>query len=223
MKPFKIRKNSRPEAKLSEQVETMLKMRDWFVFRTHGNRNQKGFPDLFAAHHAHGYRWIELKMPGKYRFTDSQCYHFPRLLDNGTNIWLMNHPDIVPLMQPPNISNLIRDAASHRTIKQPKPKEPRRGPEARLQESIIARLELEGWHCMETHGNIYQQGLPDVYATHRKFGPRWIEVKCPKGWKFTPAQRQTFPAMYGAGVNIWIMMHTDTTILNERANLMGYM
>jgi len=60
---------------------------------------------------------------------------------------------------------------------------------------------------MATHGNLYQRGFPDLYATHFKFGPRWIEVKLPnmKGSRFTPAQMESFPKLRANGTRIWIL------------------
>jgi phosphoserine phosphatase len=60
---------------------------------------------------------------------------------------------------------------------------------------------------METHGNMYQRGFPDLYATHHRYGARWIEVKLPKmvGSKFTPAQLECFPKLRANGTRIWIL------------------
>ena len=60
---------------------------------------------------------------------------------------------------------------------------------------------------METHGNMYQCGFPDIYATHSRYGIRWIEVKLPemKGSKFTPAQHEHFPKLLANGTRIWVL------------------
>ena len=68
---------------------------------------------------------------------------------------------------------------------------------------------------METHGNMYQCGFPDIFAGHRKYGQRWIEVKrAGKGnYSFTPAQLEWFPVLTGARVGIWILTNdTDYEI-----------
>ena len=80
-------------------------------------------------------------------------------------------------------------------------------PEAEIQDAIVKFLTLRGWYCMETHGNLYQWGFPDVYATHSTYGARWIEVKLPdmKGSKFTPAQLEHFPKLRANGTRIWIL------------------
>ena len=54
-------------------------------------------------------------------------------------------------------------------------------------------------------GNQWQFGVPDVFAAHLKFGPRWIEVKNPANFSFTPAQLVEFPKLHAAGVGIWIL------------------
>ncbi len=80
----------------------------------------------------------------------------------------------------------------------------RRKPESILQDRIVDLLKLHDWYCKETHGNIYQSGLPDIYACHKRYGARWIEVKMPTGYCFTPAQIDTFPEFAAKGVGIWI-------------------
>jgi hypothetical protein len=57
-----------------------------------------------------------------------------------------------------------------------------------------------------THGNIYQFGFPDLFATHRKFGARWIEVKNPLSYAFTPAQLEVFPKFVAFGTGVWILV-----------------
>lgn len=224
MKKFTLKKNTRPEAKLSEEVEAMLRRRDWFVQRLHGNRNQKGFPDLYASHHIHGTRWIELKHHTKsLRFTDAQKWYFPRLIDNGTRIWLLNFADMKPLMKPPTMEVLIRGSIGREIIKEPPPRQERWGPEEVIQQTIIKALTEAGWFVMETHGTQYQQGLPDLYATHKLYGSRWIEVKNTRGWSFTPAQRQTFPKMFGAGTGIWILQGPDLDLLHKGCNLWQFL
>lgn len=66
-------------------------------------------------------------------------------------------------------------------------------------------LTLKGWHVEVTHGNLYQFGFPDLYAMHRMYGTRWIEVKNPGKYQFTEAQLKTFPMWNAHGVGIWIL------------------
>jgi len=80
-------------------------------------------------------------------------------------------------------------------------------PEAKIQDAIVKMLKLYGWYTMETHGNMFQSGFPDVYATHSSYGMRWIEVKLPdmKGSKFTAAQLECFPKLCANGSGVWIL------------------
>jgi hypothetical protein len=80
-------------------------------------------------------------------------------------------------------------------------------PEKRIQKAIIDMLTLKGWFCLSTHGNAFQKGLPDIYATHPSYRQRWIEVKLPqmKGSKFTKAQTDTFAKLIAFGSPIWIL------------------
>lgn len=68
-------------------------------------------------------------------------------------------------------------------------------------------------------GNAYQYGVPDLYAAHLRHGTRWIEVKNPVSFSFTPAQSIEFPRMKAAGVGIWILFGVqDIKKLFEPAN-----
>jgi hypothetical protein len=88
-------------------------------------------------------------------------------------------------------------------------KEPRskHGPEHGIQKAIIAMLRDKGWYVLTTHGNMYQSGFPDLYATHSVRGIRWIEVKDPErsGDVFTVAQHETFPKLAAYGTGIWVL------------------
>lgn len=79
------------------------------------------------------------------------------------------------------------------------------GPEAQIQQELIKFLRYREWYVMETHGNMYQKGFPDLYTTHRKYGIRWVEVKQPTGYSFTQAQMETFPLLSANGTGIWIL------------------
>ena len=83
----------------------------------------------------------------------------------------------------------------------------RERPEAKLQKEIIKFLRNKEWLVMVTHGNAYQHGFPDLFATHARHSMRWIEVKLPgmKGSHFTPAQLEYFPQMTAHGAGVWIM------------------
>lgn len=81
----------------------------------------------------------------------------------------------------------------------------REQPEKIIREAIIKRLRYEGWFVTILHGNAYQMGLPDLYATHSLYGGRWIEVKNPVKYQFTQAQLQTFPKLVANGTNVYVL------------------
>lgn len=91
MKDFKPRgtKHEGPEAKIQEKIVEMLTLRGWFVKSTHGNMYQAGFPDLYACHRSHGSRWIEVKNPEKYEFTDAQIRDFTKMAAEGVGIYVL--------------------------------------------------------------------------------------------------------------------------------------
>lgn len=80
-----------------------------------------------------------------------------------------------------------------------------KGPEAIIQAAIVRFLRARQWHVMETHGNMYQCGFPDLYCTHHVHRQRWIEVKNPESYCFTPAQLLHFPQMSAASISIHIL------------------
>lgn len=81
-----------------------------------------------------------------------------------------------------------------------------KGPEAIIQEAIIKKLTLLQWYVKSTHGNMFQQGFPDLYACHRSYGARWIEVKNPEAYCFTPAQLECFPMFSAKNIGIWVLV-----------------
>ena len=87
------------------------------------------------------------------------------------------------------------------------PQKPRMhsNPEARLQERLVTFLQERGWVVEVMHGNVFQKGIPDLYLFRRDFGPRWVDVKLPKGSVLTKAQCQKWPKWDAAGIGIWIL------------------
>lgn len=83
----------------------------------------------------------------------------------------------------------------------------RQRPEAKIQREIIAFLAVRGWLVRVMTASETSSGWPDLYVTHFKYGPRWLEVKLPamKGSSFTPAQLEWFPKMVSHGSPIWIL------------------
>lgn len=78
-------------------------------------------------------------------------------------------------------------------------------PETKLAEKLKKFLEDRGWHVLNTHGNLYQKGLPDKYCVHPKYKQRWVEIKIVGRYKFTAAQLTYFPLLDFCGIGIWIL------------------
>ena len=74
-------------------------------------------------------------------------------------------------------------------------------------------LLIKGWFVKRMVGNAFQFGVPDLYATHSRYGARWIEVKLPgmKGSKFTAAQLEDFPKLCANGSGVWVLTGTSNT------------
>jgi hypothetical protein len=81
--------------------------------------------------------------------------------------------------------------------------------EATIQDRLVKLLRSKEWFVKVTHGNAFQSGLPDLYASHHLYRARWIEVKVADQFSFTRAQVIDFPRMEAAGSPIWVL--TDTT------------
>jgi len=81
-------------------------------------------------------------------------------------------------------------------------------PEQKIQDKVMQKLRMQGWFIIKTHGNQFQSGLPDLYATHSKYGQRWIEMKTPEG-RFTAAQRDVFPKLSANGTRIWVLVSAE--------------
>lgn len=102
----------------------------------------------------------------------------------------------------------------------------RKGPEAKIQGAIIKMLKERGWFVKVLHGNMYQAGLPDLLALNKRYGQRFIEVKQPTGYSFTPAQTIDFPQMISQGARIWVMVaatEEEYQKLFQKPNLWAYM
>jgi hypothetical protein len=85
------------------------------------------------------------------------------------------------------------------------PKKGSRQPENIIQTDIINFLKLRDWYVINMTGNEFQMGVPDLYACHKRYGARWIEVKRKDKYRFTPAQMDVFPELTAKGVGIWIL------------------
>lgn len=81
----------------------------------------------------------------------------------------------------------------------------KRNEEATTQNHLITYLRAREWLVKVTHGNGYQSGFPDLFATHPVYKMRWIEVKVATQFSFTKAQVQDFPRMEASGSPIWVL------------------
>ena len=91
MNPFMPKRKTPegPESKIKFSIKAKLQALDWAVIVTHGNEYQMGLPDLYCAHRTFGARWIEVKNPDSYKFTDAQMEVFPLLTSKGIGIWVL--------------------------------------------------------------------------------------------------------------------------------------
>jgi len=67
-------------------------------------------------------------------------------------------------------------------------------------------LRSKGWYVKRIPGTMYLSGMPDLYASHSSYGPRWIEIKVPEQYSFTGAQMDNFPKLAANGTPIWILV-----------------
>lgn len=89
------------------------------------------------------------------------------------------------------------------------------GPEQEIQKKLIDYLKIKDWLVLVTHGNEFQMGLPDLYCAHKMYGTRWIEVKNPVKYHFTPAQYDVFPMLQAKGIGIWVLCYVDEYEYNK--------
>lgn len=79
------------------------------------------------------------------------------------------------------------------------------GPEYVIQTNFINYLRTRGWLVERMIGNQLQKGIPDLYCHHLKFGGRWVDLKNPRDYEFTQAQKVKWPVWERHGVGIWII------------------
>jgi hypothetical protein len=105
MEPKKFRSKHGPEYLIQKNFINYLKIRGWEVERMIGNMLQKGIPDIYCMHRKHGQRWVDLKNPIDYEFTNAQILKWPKWEAAGTGIWIITgwkDVDYDKLFQPPN-------------------------------------------------------------------------------------------------------------------------
>lgn len=82
-----------PEYFIQRDLIRFLQARNWLVERMIGNAFQKGIPDLYAFRRDFGERWIDVKAPGRYSFTDEQKRKWPLWDSFGCGIWILTAAD----------------------------------------------------------------------------------------------------------------------------------
>ncbi len=95
----------KPESKIQDKLIPFLEHRNWLVEQTQGNIAQKGFPDLFCHHVRWQSRWIDVKVLGRYEFTNAQIEKWPKWSSHGVGIWILTaatEEEYDKLFQPPN-------------------------------------------------------------------------------------------------------------------------
>lgn len=208
MKSLKVRNYGEgPEKKIQNAFIKFLKLRDWYCKILHGNAYQQGMPDLFICHHKFGSRFVEIKVPKGYKFMQSQVETFKEMSKADIGIWVVNEAaehEYRKLFKPANWYHYL-DACKIDGKITKESAFVQKGPEADIQTAIIEHMQGDGWFCKVLHGNVYQHGMPDVFACRK--GDRWrfIEVKNPQGYKFTGAQLETFKMLDAHNVGIWIL------------------
>lgn len=85
-------------------------------------------------------------------------------------------------------------------------------------ERLRAFMRREGWGTWKTHGNVFQKGWPDIYASHPIHGQRWIETKTIDG-RLERTQVDLFAEWARYGVQVWVLRdEKDYRWLFKQAN-----
>lgn len=231
MEPFQAG-GPEKEAIIQKRILKRLLLDGWFAKATHGNEFQKGFPDIFACHNSYGSRWIDVKRPKGYKIKDSQHHAWREMAKRNVGVWILCDSidwEMNKLYQPANWYTYLSAFQTHNRSSKPiapwsDPRKQPDGPERRIQNKVKKALEADDWYCLDTHGNIYQYGFADLYACHKKYGSRWIEIKNPTGHYFTPAQLKIFPLMQAHGCGVWVLTsESEIDKLFQAANWWQYL
>jgi len=94
-----------PEWYIQRDLMVYMRIRGWLVERMTGNMYQVGIPDLYCFHPQWGERWIDVKNPGRYTFTDDQKRKWPVWERAGIGIWILTgaiQEEYDKLFAPPN-------------------------------------------------------------------------------------------------------------------------
>lgn len=101
MEPKKFRQNL--EWQLQQLVIKELRNKGWYVIEMHASQVLSGMPDLYCTHSKYGQRWLELKLESKHCWTTGQKENFPKMVANGTKIWVsFSHQNVEDLLMKPS-------------------------------------------------------------------------------------------------------------------------
>ena len=91
MRPLRKSTRNQPERELQNGWLTWFRAHGWYVIEMNASAVLSGLPDLFTTHTEHGFRWVEVKLPGMVgsKFTPAQNKRFPEIVNNGTPIWIL--------------------------------------------------------------------------------------------------------------------------------------
>jgi hypothetical protein len=83
------------------------------------------------------------------------------------------------------------------------------GPEWFIQRDLVKYLKSRNWLVERMIGNAFQTGIPDLYCFRKDAGHRWVDVKNPKSYSFTKAQKIKWPHWESHGLGVWILTGAD--------------
>ena len=78
------------ESQIQSELIEFLRARKWYVTRMISGSYENGIPDLYCFHKQWQHRWIEVKQPKNYSFTQRQKQKFPAWEKAGIGIWILN-------------------------------------------------------------------------------------------------------------------------------------
>lgn len=101
-----------PEAEIQKRVIAALETQGWFCKELHGDLFQFGVPDLFICKKGFGWRFVEIKNPERYSFTNAQYETFPRLFAEGVGVWILTSEHQLGALSKPANWHYYLDGAS---------------------------------------------------------------------------------------------------------------
>ncbi len=107
MLPFTPKHTRRdgPEGLIQTRIINRLESFDWYIKVIIGNALQHGLPDLFVAHARWGQKWVEVKNPASFSFTERQQQNFPKMHAAGVGVWVLfddRDDELLKLTKPAN-------------------------------------------------------------------------------------------------------------------------